>query len=82
MRKRWSKKNESQSMGQYPYYIETKHGPGYLIGITPDMKEALVSFSRPKEKQSKTKGPCFNKFIKVKDLPDDVRERLRIPQRQ
>ena len=64
-------------MGQYPYYVETKHGPGYLIGITPDRKEVLVSFSRPKEEQSKTKGPCFIRFIKVKDLPDDIRENLK-----
>ena len=68
-------------MGQYPYYIETKHGPGYLIGITPDRKEALVSFSRPKEEWSKSKGPCFIRFIKVKDLPDDIIKKLKPPQR-
>jgi len=67
-------------MAGYPYLVETKHGPGYLIGITPDMKEALVMFSRPKEEQSKTKGPCFIRFIKVKDLPDDIRENLKPPQ--
>ena len=68
-------------MGQYPYYIETKHGSGYLIGITPDMKEALVMLSRPKEEQSKTKGSCFAKFINVKDLPDDISKKLKLPQR-
>jgi len=67
-------------MGPYPYLIETKEGPGYLIGITPDLKEVLVSFSRPKEEQSKDKGPCFHKFIKTKDLPDDIRKNLRPPQ--
>ena len=68
-------------MGQYPYYIETKHGLGYLIGVTPDLKEALVMFSRPKEERSKTKGPCFAKFIKVEDLPDDIAKNLEPPKR-
>ena len=68
-------------MAGYPYLVETKHGPGYLIGITPDMKEALVMFSRPKEEWSNTKGSCFAKFINIKDLPDDICKHLKLPPR-